>query len=534
MVRCRSTHEWIYLEQRFGPGAGTGDAGIPTTEACWFPGYGPPCITDDTENPYTLPHLHILAIFAESTIRIGFQDGISILVPRTDLRIKMQTRVPPRKRSYLDPVHHDIVLDRHDTADRLIINLIDTAEFQRMRRIHQLGVSNFTFQGAEGSRFTHSVGVMHIASQLVDFLADKSPEIRDYRPLILATALLHDVGHGPYSHVTEKILGYDHEDWSCKIILGDTEINEVLSRFDSSYPQWIAGILKKQRTPHFITHMVSSQLDCDRFDYLLRDSYLTGTAYGVFAMHRILSSLEIDHENDRMIVAGEKGQAAVEDYLFARSSMYQQVYYHRKNLAARALLSRIIKRAKLQKDSVSFMDDETKKWLSGDNLEVNDFLFLDDVQMTYNIKRWADDKDPVLKDLAGRFLNRKLFNATKLPYLCLDDVNAVKKRAKEIIASTGLDPEYYVAIETTGLRPYDFYRPDAKHPQTNIMVRTDRGDVCELSSLSPTIEALVRGSFDTYWLIHPSEVREEINEMINNHLSGPAHCAGATRPVAAS
>lgn len=435
----------------------------------------------------------------------------------------MQTRVPPRKRSYLDPVHHDIVLDRHETADRLIINLIDTAEFQRMRRIHQLGVSNFTFQGAEGSRFTHSVGVMHIASQLIEFLADKAPEIRDYRPLILATALLHDVGHGPYSHVTEKILGYDHEDWSCRIILGNTEINQVLTQFDPAYPELIVDVLKKRANPRFLTHIVSSQLDCDRFDYLLRDSYLTGTAYGLFALHRILSSLEIDYDNDCMLVVGEKGQAAVEDYLFARSSMYQQVYYHRKNLAARALLSRIIKRARLLKDSVGFIDEQTSNWLAGTELSVADFLFLDDIQMTYHIKRWANDKDPILRDLAGRFLNRKLFNATKLPWLCIEDVNEVKRKAKDIVAKTGLDSEYYVAIETTGLRPYDFYRPDAKHPQTNILVRTDRGEVSELSSISPTIEALVRGSFDTYWLIYPSEVRDDINDMISTHLnSSPA------------
>lgn len=432
--------------------------------------------------------------------------------------MQMHSRPTPRKRSYLDPIHQDIVLDRNEPSDRLIIDLIDTPEFQRLRRIHQLGVSNFTFQGAEGSRFTHSVGVMHIASQLIQFLGDRSPEIFENRALIMATALLHDVGHGPYSHVTEKILGYDHEDWSCRIILGDTGVNQVLREFDPEFPDWIAGILRKERAPKYITHMVSSQLDCDRFDYLLRDSYLTGTAYGLFALHRILSSLEIDHDNDRIIVAGEKGQTAVEDYLFARYSMYQQVYYHRKNLAARALLNRIIKRARLLKSALCFIDEPTAKWLSGEHLEVEDFLFLDDMQMTYHIKRWSTDSDPILNDLAGRFLNRKLFNATKLPWMTIEDVNSVKAKAKDIVASSGFDSDYYVAIETTGLRPYDFYRPDAKYPQTNIMVRTDRGDVTELSSISPTIEALVRGSFDTYWLIYPSEVREKINTMIDSHL----------------
>lgn len=423
----------------------------------------------------------------------------------------------PRKRSYLDPIHHDIVLDRSDRRDQLIIDLIDTAEFQRLRRIHQLGVSYFTFQGAEGSRFTHSVGVMHIARQLLNLLKDKTPQVEEDEALVLATGLLHDLGHGPYSHVTEKILHYDHEDWSCKIVAGDTEVNAVLKAYDPKYPEYIVNILKKCHKPKYITDLVSSQLDCDRFDYLLRDSYLTGTAYGLFALHRILSSMEIDPDSQRIIVVGEKGQAAVEDYLFARSSMYQQVYYHRKNLAARALLSRLIKRAKLLKDDICFIDESTAKWLGGEDLAVSDYLFLDDIQMTYHIKRWAQDKDPIMKDLAGRFLNRKLFNASKLPLLNLEQVQEVKSKAKNMVKAIGMDPEYYIAIETTGLRPYDYYRPEADHPQTNIMVKTDRGEIRELSTISPTIEALVRGSFDTYWLIYPSEIRDQINTMIETN-----------------
>lgn len=427
-----------------------------------------------------------------------------------------------RKRSYLDPVHHDIVLDRNNPAEQLIIDLIDTPEFQRLRRIHQLGVSYFTFQGAEGSRFTHCVGVMHVASQLLDMLADRTPWIVEDRALVMATALLHDLGHGPYSHVTEKILGYDHEEWSCKIIEGETAVHEVLRNFDTSFPRTIASILRKTHAKRYITDIVSSQLDCDRFDYLLRDSYLTGTAYGLFALKRILSSLEIDEDDDRIVVSGEKGQTAVEDYLFARYSMYQQVYYHRKNLAARALLSRIIKRARLLGDAVSFMDSETYKWLAGEPLEVSEYLCLDDIQMGYHIKRWSNDPDPILRDLALRFLNRKLFNASKLPRLRIDDVNEIKSKAKQIVSGMGLDPEYYVAIETTGLRPYDFYRPEANHPQTNIMVRTETGEVRELSTLSPTVEALVRGSFDTFWLVYPSEAKDAIAELIES-LRGPSY-----------
>ncbi|MBC7997777.1 MAG: HD domain-containing protein [Leptolyngbya sp.] len=431
------------------------------------------------------------------------------------------------KRTYLDPIHQDIVLDRRQPAERLVMDLIDAREFQRLRRVHQLGVSFFTFQGAEGSRFTHSVGVMHVASQLINMLSEKTPSIEKHRGLILASALLHDIGHGPYSHVTEKILHYDHEEWSCKIISGDTQVREVLDKY-TEYPnlaETIVKLLKKEHYPKYLSHIVSSQLDCDRFDYLLRDSYMTGTAYGHLALQRILRSLEINEEKDRIEVVGEKGQTAVEDYLFGRYSMYAQVYYHRKNLAARAHLAKLLRRVKQLMEAnhnFAFMDDPTAKWLNGDKLTVDEYLSLDDVQMTYHIKRWVGDSDPVLKDLAARFLDRKLFKATRIMPppganngngKFKDSIEQVQNYARKIVKDAGFDPEYYVAVESTGFRPYDYYRPDAAIPQTNIVVRTDTGLVSELSELSPTIAALVKGDYESFWLVYPPEVSEKVLEI---------------------
>lgn len=428
--------------------------------------------------------------------------------------------MPPTKRSYLDPIHQDIILDRAVPEQRLIINLIDTPEFQRLRRIHQLGVSYFTFQGAEGSRFTHSVGVMHVTSRLTALLSEKCRKVSELKPLILASALLHDVGHGPYSHVTEKILGYDHEDWSCKIIAGKTGINEVLSGFaeyGGALATDITRVLKKRFQPHWVSQIVSSQLDCDRFDYLLRDSYMTGTAYGLFALQRILYSMEVDEEKDRLVVSGDKGQTAVEDYLFARYSMYAQVYYHKKNLAARALLRKLISRAAQMADRICFMDAPTAKWLLGHDLSVEEYLELDDVQMTYHIKRWQSDKDAILSDLASRFIHRRLFKAVRIPAARLPDIDRIEQKARQVVGELGLDPDYYIARESTGLRPYDYYRPDAQHPQTNIMVRTESGAVRELSTLSVAIEALVKGDFESHWLVYPGEAQAKIAEIAELH-----------------
>jgi HD superfamily phosphohydrolase len=380
------------------------------------------------------------------------------------------------KRTYLDPIHQDIVLDRHDPAEALIIDLIDAPEFQRLRRVQQLGVTSFTFQGAENSRFTHSVGVMHVANRLFSNFVEARPELAPEKPLVLASALLHDLGHGPFSHVTEKILGYDHEDWSCRILSGDTEINRILKSYehDAKLPEKIVSVLKKTYSPKFVSHMVSSQLDCDRFDYLLRDSYMTGTAYGMFALQRIISSLHVEPEEERIIVVGEKGQAAVEDYLFARYSMYAQVYYHKKNLAARALLGKLLKRAKYLIESNYrgdfFLDDATRKWLIGSELSVEEYLSLDDVQLYYHIKRWAKGGDQILADLSGRFLGRRLFKSLRIPREDVPDRASLEEKARKLAAAENLDPDYYVTIESTGFRPYDFYRPDSNYPQTNIMV----------------------------------------------------------------
>jgi HD superfamily phosphohydrolase len=420
------------------------------------------------------------------------------------------------KRTYLDPIHHDITLNRNKPEERLIIDLIDAPEFQRLRRIQQLGISFYTFQGAEGSRFTHSVGVMHVTSRLINLLAETNTAVAGQKAVALASALLHDVGHGPFSHVTEKILGYDHEDWSCRIISGDTKVRSILDKYqsDSNLSEKLVRVLKKKYQPKYVSHLISSQLDCDRFDYLLRDSYMTGTAYGLFALERILSSLEIDEKGDRIIVVGEKGQSAVEDYLFARYSMYAQVYYHKKNLAVRAHLSKLINRARqAAKAGKCFIDEPTRKWLMGEDLQVSEYLYLDDIQLTYHIKRWTEAEDSVLSDLASRFLSRHLFKATRIPEGKPDVVAEVEKQARKIAAARGFDPDYYVTIESTGFRPYDFYRPDSAVPQTNIMVRTETGVVTELSQLSLTIEALVKSEFQAHWLIFPSEIAEELDQI---------------------
>src|SRR5262249_10914228 len=163
---------------------------------------------------------------------------------------------------------------------------------------------------------------------------------------------------------------------------------------------------------------------------------MTGTSYGVFALKCILSSMEVDEKEDRIIIRGEKGLIAVEDYLFSRYSMYAQVYYHKKNLAARALLKTLVRRAKELGREVGFYDDVTFKLIQGEKLSVEEYLELDDIELTYHIKRWVKSADPVLSDLSSRFVHRRLFKAIRMPAqdkLAVEDVvSAAKKAVKKI------------------------------------------------------------------------------------------------------
>src|SRR5262245_33613025 len=193
------------------------------------------------------------------------------------------------QRNYRDPLHNIISLDESKFDDRLVVELIDTPEFQRLRRVKQLGLAMFTYQGAEHSRFTHSIGVMHLMTRALNLLAARHSISEELRAIARAGALLHDVGHGPFSHVMEHVTGFHHEDWTRRIILDpETAINKILASRDASFPDKVASLYDHSFRPAFIWQLVSSQLDCDRMDYLLRDSLMTGAKYGIYDLEWVL------------------------------------------------------------------------------------------------------------------------------------------------------------------------------------------------------------------------------------------------------
>ena len=249
------------------------------------------------------------------------------------------------ERLYRDPVHNIITLDESAADDALLIGLIDTPEFQRLRNIKQLGLALYTFQGAEHSRFTHSLGVMHIMTRVLDQLQKRHRIKPEERVAARTAALLHDIGHGPFSHVIEKVLHQRHERWSVRIIANRrTAINRRLRSFDPHLPERVIGLIEHRSEPLWIGQLVSSPLDVDRFDYLLRDSLMTGVKYGNFDLEWIIHALEIDPTTGQLCV-GDRGLFAAEEYLQARYYMFRQVYFHRTLRAAEAVLMSTLRRA---------------------------------------------------------------------------------------------------------------------------------------------------------------------------------------------
>lgn len=215
---------------------------------------------------------------------------------------------------FRDPLYNYIAFDR--TRDGWLIDLINCREVQRLRRIHQLGVSNFTYPGADHTRFAHSLGVTHLMKLVLEQLerASDAEKLKNARQALLATALLHDVGHGPFSHLFEPCLGINHEQWSIAVIRDESsEVHQVLKKQNPYLPDHVADLIDSDSSKHpaWQRALMSSQLDVDRLDYLRRDSLCTGAGYGNFDWHRLLTTVQFfDNETD--LVWPEKSALAIE------------------------------------------------------------------------------------------------------------------------------------------------------------------------------------------------------------------------------
>src|SRR2546425_5802012 len=378
------------------------------------------------------------------------------------------------QRIYRDPVHNIIPLGEDHAEDRLLIRLIDTPEFQRLRRIKQLGLGLYTYQGAEHSRFTHSLGALHLMTRILDQLTDRHNIDAADRVAARGAALLHGVGHGPFSHAMENILGVHHEQMTMRTVLShETELGRILLSYSKELPQRIASIIEGTFKPAALGQLVSSQLDVDRMDYLLRDSLMTGAKYGLYDLEWIINALQIDQERDRIYVAA-RGVFAVEEYLQARYYMFRQVYFHRTLRSAEAVLRAILRRAlKLLESGQPVWhapDTAFEKVLRRNSLTITEYLEVDDSDVLFHVKQWQRSTDAILADLSRRFTGRRLFKAIDLD-MPLAEQPEFLAAARECVMRAGYDPDYYFIEDRASDVPYyNYYTAAGAEPKSLIYV----------------------------------------------------------------
>jgi len=422
------------------------------------------------------------------------------------------------ERIYRDPVHNIIRLQTDSDEGELMMRLIDAPEFQRLRRIKQLGLGLYTYQGAEHSRFTHSLGAFHLMTRVLDRLSEKYSIHPDDRVAARAAALLHDVGHGSFSHVMEKVLNFHHEQWTVQVIRNESsEIGELLRSHSPDLPEKVASIIEGKFQPAALAQLVSSQLDVDRMDYLLRDSLMTGAKYGIYDLEWIINALAIDEAEDRIYVEA-RGVYAVEEYLQARYYMFRQVYFHRTLRSAEAVLRSIIRRA-LQlfeegQDVWHATGTAFEKILRREPLTITEHLQIDDSDFVFHVKQWQNSSDQILSELSRRFIARRLFKAIDLdmPHEQKADFLVAARNAVE---SAGFNPEYYFIEDRASDIPYyNYYAADKAEPKTHIYVESGYASprIREISEVSNVARGL-QYPYELHRVCFPAEVKKAVYEL---------------------
>lgn len=399
---------------------------------------------------------------------------------------------------FKDPIHHYI-----HVRDRVIWDVIGTKEFQRLRRIRQLGTTYLVFHGAEHSRFQHSLGVYEIVRRIVDDVFTGRPEWREEERLVtLCAALLHDLGHGPFSHAFENVFELDHEQYTQAILLGDTEVNEVLSRVAPDFPERVANVIEKTYHDKLVVSLISSQIDADRMDYLQRDSYYTGVSYGHFDMERIL---RVMRPSEEQAVIKYSGMHAVEDYIMSRYQMYWQVYFHPVSRSAEVILIKILHRARqLYKEGYIFQSEPTLFIpFFKECVTVEDYVALDESILLSSFQLWQREEDAILSDLCTRFINRRLFQ-----YAEFDPATEYQKfgELQKLFERAGLDPTYYLVTDSSSDLPYDFYRTGEENERIPIHLQMPDGTLQELSRKSEIVEAISGKRRTDHKIYYPEDV----------------------------
>ena len=396
-----------------------------------------------------------------------------------------------------DPIYGFITLERG-----IVFDLIEHPFFQRLRRITQLGLSYLVYPGAYHTRFHHALGCMFLMEKAILQIRNKGHEISFEEEEALKIAiLLHDIGHGPFSHALENSIANNisHEDLS-KLFMA-----KLNKEFDGKLSLAIQ-IFNNKHSKKFLHQLVSSQLDMDRLDYLKRDSFFTGVTEGNIGTERIINMLNV--VNDQLVIE-EKGIYSIEKFLIARRLMYWQVYLHKTVVSAENTLIKILKRAKqlIQNGTDIFSSSALKMFLKN-NYTANNFIKNDDILETFSklddhdiyscLKEWANHDDFILSSLSIRILNRKpLKIKTQNEKFSEKEINKLKQKVSEKYNISIDDTNYLVFTGKVSNNAYQYHKTHINILMKNGEIKdiTDASDQFNIDALSKTV--------NKYFLCYP-------------------------------
>ena len=334
-----------------------------------------------------------------------------------------------------DPIHQFITFKNPD-----VYNILKTKEFQRLMNISQSYSVRYAYPGSTHSRFLHCLGTYEIARRITE---NHYSEFSEYeRLLVQVAALLHDVGHGPLSHTFEMFTKTSHEEYGIQIINSNrTELFQILKKIDKRLPDDIAKVLRKEYSNNSVNQIVSSQIDADRMDYLLRDGHFSGVSYSVFDLELMLKSLSFFEKGKKRIMGFDIGCTHVlEKYLLGRMYLYKQVVLHPKSVGFEIMIWKIIKRARaLYKENFSFSSDITLLLpiLRERDFTVEEYTQLNDFNFMSSIFNLGKENDNILSDLVYKVSTARLFNYSRKTTI------QERENIKKSVISQGLDPDYY-------------------------------------------------------------------------------------------
>jgi len=364
-----------------------------------------------------------------------------------------------------DPLYKNIVILNSDRK------YIDTYEFQRLRNIKQLSFVDFVFPSANHTRFSHSIGAYYLMRKVLkNSLLKIDPQIK--KNLRLA-ALLHDIGHGPFSHLWEKVFPqFDHEEMTRRILkkFGLDDVADIIDK-KSEY-----------------SYLITSTIDVDKLDYMARDSYFAGVSYGFSEVEYILENLYI---KEGKLIIKPKAISSVEDLITQRVNLFKTVYFHKFAIGFDVLFESIFKRVRflLEKDEDVFVNKHLKSFFDGKS-ELDDLLALNDASIMFHISEWSYNKDLILSDLSKMFLERKNFKIINLKYENVDVDKIKKKVAKKY------DLNYYFAHLKIPINII----------QNKIYVEKN-SKIKPLSEVSDLIKFYKQQNWDVEYLIFPKDIK---------------------------